>query len=139
MSNPFESITVLLVEDDPVEMELRCIQFTRLGVNYLKALDGNHAMSILLRSERPDIQAIFTDHDMPGQNGRDFIEELRTYPHLDHIGVAMTTDRLTDSIVPSADEEELREFLEANRVLPLAKNSITPLTLEQALKDMTGL
>ena len=139
MSSPFESITVLLVEDDDTQSDLMHIYFSKLKVKKcVRARDGQEAISALLYGSHT-FQAIFTDHDMPGMNGREFIKELRTHPHLNHIGVAMTTDRLTDSIIPSEDEEELREFLEANRVLPLAKNSITRLTLEQALKDMTGL
>lgn len=140
MSSPFESITVLVIDDDDTERELLIIYLKKIGVKkFLQASGSDEAMSILLQSGPPDVQAIFTDLDMPGVNGRGFIEELRNYPHLSHLGVAMSTNRLTDSIIPSEDEEELREFLEANRVLPLAKNSLTPLTLEQALKDMTGL
>lgn len=138
MPNPFESITVLLVEDDETQSDLMRIYLETLGVQSLLAQDGSEAISMLL-SGKHTFQAIFTDLDMPGMNGREFIKELRTHPHLNHIGVAMTTDNLTNLQNPPEAEIELRAFLEENRVLPLAKDNISPKTLKEALKDMTGL
>lgn len=58
------SITVLVVEDEPlIRMEIQD-ELSNRGFTVLEASNSREAMSILM--QEPDIQVLFTDIDMPG-------------------------------------------------------------------------
>ena len=57
---------VILVVDDETLLRMLAVEhFEDSGYEVLEARDGNEALAIL--KGRPDIQAIFTDVQMPGQ------------------------------------------------------------------------
>lgn len=138
MASSFAEITVLIVDDDDTERMLRRYLLAKLEVICLEAHDGQAALDMLL-SKQHVIHAIFTDYEMPVMNGVDFIKKLREHPELGHIGVAMISGNLTTRAAMKDEELELRAFLHDNQVLPFPKDNVSRDTLEEALRDMTGL
>ncbi len=139
MANPFESICVLVVEDDPVQFEIMEIYLRKLGIKKLLAAhNGKEAMDLLLDGSNA-IQAVFTDKDMPMMDGIEFILEMREYMELKRIPVAMTTDNLTNQTNPSQAEHALRAFLQKRGVLALPKDGLNADVLNSALNKMLGL
>ncbi len=76
MSN--KTITILLVEDDEVDIEIVKRTFKKNDVtNPLSfATDGAAALEIL-RTEKNNPYLVFLDINMPGMGGIEFLEELR--------------------------------------------------------------
>lgn len=66
--------TVLVVEDDPVIIDLLTLTLELEGWTVLRAKDAVSALEIA-RAERPDI--VVSDVMMPGRSGLDLIADLR--------------------------------------------------------------
>ena len=71
-------LTVLLVDDNPVQVATREAILSHSGI---KVLIAHHAGGALELLENPDtarsIRLVITDHIMPGMNGPQFITRLR--------------------------------------------------------------
>jgi two-component system chemotaxis response regulator CheY len=75
--NEFETLTVLLVEDEKFIRDLLRRIIAEIGVKRLvEAKDGFEATNILNRDEL-DIDLIICDLEMPNMNGFKFVEFLR--------------------------------------------------------------
>ena len=71
-----ESMTVLLVEDDPAVREATRLVLERLGHEVVPATDVAAALEIL-RSDGKSLDVVLTDAVMPGQSGLDLAAILR--------------------------------------------------------------
>lgn len=69
--------TVLVIEDNPVNMELASDLLRIQGYEVLQAFTASEALS-LLRNVKPDL--ILMDVQLPGLNGLDLTRELRADP-----------------------------------------------------------
>jgi CheY-like chemotaxis protein len=72
---PRGSETVLVVEDDPIVLELARALLERQGYRVLVAADGAKALATSESEARIDL--LITDVVMPGMNGRELAERLR--------------------------------------------------------------
>ena len=103
--NPIE---VLLVEDDPGDVELtrEVLAMTKVRLNLSVVDDGVETLRFL-RNEgeyqnapRPDL--ILLDLNMPKKDGRETLEEIKATPSLKHIPVViLTTSNADEDIVKS--------------------------------------
>jgi two-component system cell cycle response regulator CpdR len=73
---------VLVVDDDPLILELTCSYLRELGCEVITALSGQEALQILSAEER--IQLLITDLQMPHMDGLELAQRARRlYARLD--------------------------------------------------------
>ncbi len=89
--------TVLLVEDDPSIRSLATRSLTRAGYVVLAAGDGRAALQ-QLAAHTGTVHCVFTDLVMPGMNGRELVEQLRTIAP--HIPVLVTSGFADEAVIP---------------------------------------
>jgi two-component system, chemotaxis family, response regulator Rcp1 len=94
--NASETITILLVEDNPGDVELTRLAFeeSKLLINLSVAGDGVAAMSFLqqrkqAKSAQPDL--VLLDLNLPKKNGRELLAELKADKDLKRIPVIILT------------------------------------------------
>ena len=111
--------SVLIVEDDPVMMELVGTVLLSKGFQVVQASNGQQGLQ-LAASHRPDV--VILDLIMPGIDGFQVIERLRANPETKkipvviHTGVALTHDerqRLAHQVQSITCKTEPRTLLEA--------------------------
>ena len=81
---PVKTPVILLIDDNATQATIRQAVLRRAGYFVIAALDPVRALAQLLNGEFADaIDAVITDHVMPGMNGAQFVRELRkTHPDL---------------------------------------------------------
>src|SRR5260370_14361064 len=111
-------IEVLLVEDNPGDVRLTREAFNEAHVtNHLNVvMDGLEAMDFLERrgrySEAPRPDLILLDLNLPGKNGREVLETIKSDPRLRRIPVMILTSSKADQDLHRAYE------LHANCYIP---------------------
>jgi CheY-like chemotaxis protein len=89
---------VLFIDDDPDDFELFCeaIKAMTQKSRCLHARDGNEALKILEEiSILPDL--IFLDINMPGMNGMECLNEIKSRPNLKDIPVYMYSTTISQN------------------------------------------
>jgi CheY-like chemotaxis protein len=71
-------MSILIVEDNPVNARLLALMLKGQGYQTLVASNGKEALGIVART--PDIQLIITDYMMPEMDGLEFITQVRALP-----------------------------------------------------------
>jgi len=72
-----EGITLLLIDDDEANLELYTYYLEDLGPTVLVAQSAADALALL---EQETVDLIISDIGLPGMNGYDFIQEVRSRP-----------------------------------------------------------
>lgn len=89
---------VLLIADDDDDVRLALeVLFTRRGFRVVTAADGATALR-LAGQHRPDV--VLTDFDMPGMNGVQLCDALRTDAHLRTVPVALLSGSVRPGDLP---------------------------------------
>lgn len=97
-----ESAVILLVEDDPADVELtQCtIKKSKVLIDLQVVRDGVEALAFLRRegqyAEAPSPDLILLDLNMPRMDGRTFLSEMRADDNLKAIPVVVLTTSQTD-------------------------------------------
>jgi DNA-binding response OmpR family regulator len=75
---------ILLIDDNAIQATIRQTILRRAGYFVIAALDPARALARFQQDEFPAvIDAVITDHVMPGMNGAEFVRELRkTHPEM---------------------------------------------------------
>jgi len=81
---PKKTPVILLIDDNAIQATVRQAILRRADYFVIAALDPVRALTQLLNGDFADaIDAVITDHVMPGMNGAEFVRELRkTHPAL---------------------------------------------------------
>jgi CheY-like chemotaxis protein len=99
---------ILLVEDNPADVKImqRALKETSLPVDLIVVHDGSEAVEYLLRQgahageadwRSPDL--ILLDLNLPGMNGREFLQRVRATPALRTVPVVvLTTSRRQEDV-----------------------------------------
>jgi CheY-like chemotaxis protein len=88
-----QTLKVLVVDDDPMAVELAAVRVEGLASTVLRAYGGQSAID-LARTEMPDV--IVLDLMMPEVNGFDVVEALKEHPGTSRIPIlVVTAKRLT--------------------------------------------
>ena len=102
--------TVLLVEDNPGDVRLTKEAFKegRVKNDLHVVTDGNAALEFLRQegsySDAPVPDVVLLDLNLPGKNGDEVLEELKSDPELRHLPVVvMTSSRAEEDVVRSYD------------------------------------
>ena len=74
-----ESSTILVVEDDPVILDLLTVNFELEGYTVVRAVDGEDGLAQARRA-RPGV--VVTDIMMPKRSGLDLLADIRADPEL---------------------------------------------------------
>ncbi|HEV8123526.1 MAG TPA: PAS domain S-box protein, partial [Gemmatimonadales bacterium] len=101
-----ETLTVLVVDDDPKAVELIAVRIQGLAGTVLRASGGQEAIDTA-RRERPDV--IVLDLMMPEVNGFDVVEALKGHPDTARIPILVVTAK---RITPE-DREQLCGYVTA--------------------------
>ncbi len=117
VDTPQNKVTILVVEDDPLNMLLISEVLTKMGFDVIRAANGKEGLEIL-KQEEPAL--VFMDINMPEQDGYDSTRLIRQLPGV--IGsipvIALTADAM---------EEDKKKCLEAGMNSFIAK----PFRLEE--------
>ena len=104
--------TILVVEDDPVILDLLAVNFELEGYTVARAVDGEDGLATALRV-RP--AAVVTDIMMPKRSGLDLLRDLRAHPELASIPVILVSARalasdVRDGLAAGADDYVTKPF-----------------------------
>ncbi|MBS0445299.1 MAG: EAL domain-containing protein [Proteobacteria bacterium] len=132
-----EQPTVLLVDDDEVNLLLTSIALRERGFAITEATSGEVAIG-LLSHWQPDV--VVLDALMPGMNGFETCRQLRVLPGFESLPVLMLTGLDDDASITRAYEAGATDFfvkstqwsLLAGRLRYLLRSSRTRLELERA-------
>ena len=106
MENQAKLIEVLLVEDDPQDVEItkEVMELSKVRLNVNVVENGAEALAFLRKESpfenaiRPDL--ILLDLNMPKMNGKEFLEEMKKDDNLRLIPVViLTTSKAEEDIV----------------------------------------
>ncbi|QDQ26062.1 response regulator [Chitinimonas arctica] len=104
--------TLLLVDDEPFNLEILSEHLTEAGYAIETALNGEEAWSILTQAG-DSFDAVLLDRMMPGLNGMEVLKRMQAHPQLSELPVVMQT------AVGSPDA--VREGMEAGAYYYLTK------------------
>ena len=99
---------ILVVEDDPMMLELICTRLTLAGYQTMHGRDGYEGLD-RLRDARPD--AMLLDINMPRLDGFDVLRQMKALGHLPRVPVMMLTARNQTADVQAAIKLGARDFL----------------------------
>lgn len=101
MSEPFgAAVRILLVEDNPLDARatIRAAEKLKIANHIEHVTDGDAALASLRGSDpKPDL--VLLDLNLPGKDGHDVLNEMRSEPELRRIPVVVLTS--------SADEKDI--------------------------------
>lgn len=118
---------VLLVDDNPVQLQLRETILRNAGFAVAIATSAESAL-VLLRTASIHIGLVITDHLMPGTSGVEFVRRLR--------GQDVQMPVIVLSGLPGA-EDEYQDLNVAFRLKPLAPTELIDLVRER-IKGQTA-
>ena len=82
------SATILVVDDDPVILQLLQVNFEMEGFNVITAADGQQGVD-RTRADRPDV--VVSDVMMPRMSGIELVAELKGDPSTSGIPILLLT------------------------------------------------
>jgi len=122
---PGDEQVVLVVDDDPIALDLLGRTLHEAGMSVVTATDGDEALA-MARSIQP--AAITLDVLMPGKDGWEVLRQLKADPETQHIPVVMVT---------MTDDRELGYALGATEFLtkPVERSRLVHLLERHASED----
>jgi diguanylate cyclase (GGDEF)-like protein len=99
---------VLLVDDDPDVHALVAAMLRPLGVTLAHAMNGAEALHTV---RALPVDLILLDHDMPGRNGLEVLEELRADGRLSRIPVIMVTGSDSHAVLASCFSAGAQDYI----------------------------
>ena len=124
-------LPLLLVDDDPLNLEILVDHLEDAGYATLTASSGEEAWDIL-QNENQSFQAVLLDRMMPGMNGMEVLAKIKSRESLDLLPVIMQT--------AAASPQEIREGIEAGAFYYLTKpfsKEVLLAIVESAVRDFT--
>lgn len=91
--NQLKAITVLLVDDDPedIEMTMEVLKMQKIKLDIATANDGVEAMQYLNSNAQKLPDLILLDLNMPRKNGHEVLNEIKNNEAYRHIPVIILT------------------------------------------------
>jgi DNA-binding response OmpR family regulator len=104
--------TILVVEDDPVILDLLAVNFELEGYAVVRAVDGEDGLT-QARAHRPDV--IVTDVMMPKRSGFDLLRDIRADAELAPTPVILVSAKalasdVRDGLAAGADDYVTKPF-----------------------------
>ena len=120
-------LTLLIVEDNELNMEIAEFMVTDVGGKIIKAYDGRQAVEKFAASAVGEIDVILTDVMMPGMDGLEETRRIRTLDRPDAGTVPVI------AMTANLFEEDLRAYSDAGVTGVLPK----PLNIDQLIETVT--
>ena len=120
-------LTLLIVEDNELNMEIAEFMVTEAGGKIIKAYDGRQAVEKFAASAVGEIDVVLTDVMMPKMNGLEETRRIRTLDRPD--GKTVPVIAMTANLF----EEDIREYTDAGVTGVLPK----PLNIDQLIETVT--
>jgi two-component system, chemotaxis family, chemotaxis protein CheY len=105
-----EEIYILVVDDIPLIGRMINHEIEKFGRSILQALDGKEALE-LLKKHRDKIELIFLDWYMPGMNGLQLLEIIKSDSRFQHIPVIMLTSESKKSNIVQAYKAGICDYM----------------------------
>ena len=104
------TVRILVVDDAPVMRTIEKNQLNQLGYqNVDEASDGASAWTQL--QQNPDISLVLTDLDMPGMNGIELLQKIRSAENTKSIPVIMVSTELEKEAMMTAIKAGVNYYL----------------------------
>jgi CheY-like chemotaxis protein len=103
-----DTVTVLVVDDDPVILQLLQVNFEMEGFRVLTASDGDEALR-QARSKQPDI--VVSDVMMPKVDGLELASRLKRDPRTRRLPVILLTARAQAADIQRGLETGVEEYV----------------------------
>lgn len=137
----FRDDVIMMIDDEPLMLEILEIYLTQEGYrNFIKVEDSNCALDVLHR-EKPD--CVFLDINMPGIDGFEILEQLRSNPDTLHLAVIVLTSDTDPSTKLKALELGATDFLEkpidSSEVILRLRNTLKAKAYQDQLTYCDGL
>ncbi len=119
---------VLLVEDQPMNMELACDLLQRAGLQVVTAQHGQEALDILAHD--PDFDGVLMDCQMPVMDGYEAARQMRAnaawraLPIIAMTASAMAADR--DRVLEAGMDDHITKPLDLSQMFTIMARWITP-------------
>jgi two-component system, sensor histidine kinase len=135
---------VLLVDDDPIVLEIVALLLAGSGTEVASANGGQEALQILKsQSQLPDI--ILVDHQMPGVSGTDIARHVKSLPQARPRVIGMSASPLPeeelelfdDFLAKPVDRDMLRAAISGATTQSAAARSASTATLPPSLDAST--
>lgn len=120
-------LTLLIVEDNELNMEIAEFMVTEAGGKIIKAYDGRQAVEKFAASAVGEIDVILTDVMMPKMDGLEETRRIRALDRLDAKTVPVI------AMTANLFEEDIREYTDAGVTDVLPK----PLNIDQLIETVT--
>jgi CheY-like chemotaxis protein/helix-turn-helix protein len=109
-NNRGASVEVLLVDDDPHDLEMGELFLKRQSDGFSLTCTTSAAGGLDNLAENTDIDCIVSDYDMPGTNGIEFLQQVRQrYPNLPFI---LFTGQGSEEIAKQAILDNVTDYVE---------------------------
>lgn len=116
---------ILVVDDSVILRKIVRNGVELLNYEFAEAENGNIALAILGR-DHADIGLVLLDCNMPGMNGMDVLEKMKSDPELKHIPVMMVTTESSRTNILKAIQVGAVNYL----VKPFTMEELTKKILE---------
>ena len=113
--------TILLIDDEPMVTDICEMMLLRLGHKVLKAYSGSEGI-IVYEANKDRIDLIITDFNMPGMNGQEVVNSLRTIDQ--GVKVLLSSGALDDAGEEKALSRGFNGFLKKPYSLKTLSNKI---------------
>ena len=112
-SKSIHPITVLLVEDNPDDVELTREAFAdaRVRLELHVAQDGVEALEFLKNENNPRPELIMLDLNMPRKDGRETLDEIKKDPKLRRIPVLVLTTSEAEAYILTAYDMNANSYI----------------------------
>jgi DNA-binding NtrC family response regulator len=107
--NALKERNILVVDDEDTVRDSLAAVLGREGYTVELAESGERGLQVL--KERPDIQLVISDHNMPGMSGVEFLKIIRER-HPDVMRIMLTGDPDPQTIIRSINEGEVYRFIQ---------------------------
>ncbi len=109
-SLPLSGLTVLVAEDNPVNMLIVNAALSKLGARVLEAADGEQAVT-LVREHAAHLHVVLMDLHMPGLDGLDAARQLVADPATAHICIYALSAAVLEHERRAAEAAGMRRFI----------------------------
>ncbi len=115
---------ILSVDDSAIIRKIICSGVELLDYGFLEAEDGQEALTLLAQPEAADVGLILLDWNMPGMDGFEFLQTIKSDTSLRDIPVMMVTTESEKACIIQAIQAGAINYL------------VKPFSIEELMKKI---